>query len=182
MLQTNLKRKLLATFLSFGAMFSAHAFTVSSDAVKPGHALPHAQVFNGFGCEGDNHSPALSWQNAPEGTKSFAVTLYDPDAPTGSGFWHWIVVDIPADTSELSENIAAQLPEPMRQITNDYGFSGFGGACPPAGDNPHRYQLSVHALDVDKIDLPEDASPAVVRFMIHAHQLAVATTTGYYQR
>lgn len=165
---------------------SAHDFSINSDSFRQGKKLSPAQVFNGFGCEGDNLSPAIHWQNAPAGTKSFAVTLYDPDAPTGSGFWHWMAVNIPSNVSHLSMDAgnvdSHNLPTGASHIRNDYGTLGFGGACPPAGDNPHRYQLTIYALDTAKIDYPENASPALVGFLINQHRLASTTTTAHYMR
>ncbi|WP_075182857.1 YbhB/YbcL family Raf kinase inhibitor-like protein [Pantoea sp. 1.19] len=148
--------------------------------------LAKAQEFDGFGGSGENRSPALSWQDAPAGTASFAITCYDPDAPTGSGFWHWVAFNIPATVSALAANagIASgeQMPAGSVQSINDYGLAGFGGACPPEGDKPHRYVFSVHALSVPSLALDASATNAVARFMIEAHTLAKASVTGLYQR
>ncbi|WP_457596218.1 YbhB/YbcL family Raf kinase inhibitor-like protein [Hydrogenimonas sp.] len=145
-----------------------------------------AQVFDGYGCRGGNLSPALSWHGEPAGTKSFAVTLYDPDAPTGSGWWHWVVYDIPASVHALPEGAGSPggkgLPEGARQARNDYGFVGYGGACPPPGDRPHRYILTLYALDVEKLPVPEGASPAMVGYMLQRHALAKASLMAYYGR
>ena len=139
-----------------------------------------------MGCKGKNISPTLNWTNAPSGTKSFAVTAYDPDAPTGSGWWHWVVFNIPANVYELKsdagrpeKNIA---PAGSVQSVTDFGKPGYGGACPPAGDKPHRYIFTVYALKVDKLDLDEKAMPAMVGFMIHANTLAKASITSTYKR
>src|SRR6266571_4858543 len=109
---------------------------------KPGATIAEAQVFKGFGCEGKNVSPSLAWRNAPAGTKSFAITVYDPDAPTGSGWWHWIVFDIPADVTSLPAGVgnpaSGQTPKGAVQSKNDFGKPGYGGPCPPQGDKPHR--------------------------------------------
>ncbi|AWX13141.1 phosphatidylethanolamine-binding protein [Mergibacter septicus] len=161
-------------------------FTLSSRQISADASIPAEFEFNGFGCNGKNLSPQLSWENAPEGTKSFAVSVYDPDAPTGSGFWHWYVVNIPADVKELvpaagSEN-STTLPAGAFQLRNDYGYHGWGGACPPEGDKPHRYIFTVHALSVEKIDVDEKTPTALAGFLVHMNTLATASFTAYYQR
>ena len=172
----------------FSAAFAANAadFSVESPTLKTGTHLLDAQVLNGFGCSGQNRSPAISWKNAPKGTKSFAITLYDPDAPTGSGWWHWVVYNIPRSTSGLPEDAGkadgTKLPQGAVQGRTDFGAPGYGGACPPAGDKPHHYIVTVSALDVEKIDLPADASAAMVGFMMHAHRIAVASLSAEYSR
>jgi hypothetical protein len=166
----------------------AHAagFALSSPTIKPGSTLTEAQVFNGFGCTGKNISPALQWHGAPQGTKSFAVTLYDPDAPTGSGWWHWVVYNIPATATELPEGAGAAdgkgLPAGSAQAHTDFGPAAFGGACPPAGDKPHRYVFTVYALKTDKLDIPPEGTAALVGFMIQANKLGAATFTAKYGR
>ncbi len=167
---------------------AAHAagFTLSSPTIKPGSMLTEAQVFKGFGCEGKNTSPALKWSGAPSGTKSYAVTVYDPDAPTGSGWWHWVVYNIPASATELPEGAGGTdgkgLPAGAAQGRTDFGSAGFGGACPPQGDKPHRYVFTVHALKTDKIEVPADASAALVGFMLNANRLAKASFEARYGR
>jgi len=139
-------------------------------------------VFKGFGCEGGNQSPQLSWSGAPKGTKSFALIAYDPDAPTGSGWWHWSVVNLPASATQLAAGASGQaMPAGAREMRNDYGVAGFGGACPPPGAM-HRYIFTIHALGVEKLDLPADASNALTGFMINANSLAHATITAVYNR
>jgi Raf kinase inhibitor-like YbhB/YbcL family protein len=142
-------------------------------------------VFKGFGCEGGNVSPALAWKNAPAGTKSFAVTVYDPDAPTGSGWWHWVVFNIPADVTSLplgaGNPAGGQTPKNAVQST-DFGKPGYGGPCPPKGDKPHRYIFTVYALKADKIDADENASGALVGFMLNANKLGKASFTATYGR
>ena len=164
----------------------AAGFTLSSPTIAPGATLTEAQVFNGFGCSGKNISPALRWSGAPSGTKSFAVTVYDPDAPTGSGWWHWVVYNIPASTTELPEGAGTTdgkgLPAGAMQGRTDFGSAGFGGACPPKGDKPHRYIFTVHALKTDKIEVPADASAALVGFMLNANRLAKASFEARYGR
>ena len=163
----------------------ADRMTLSSKDVKPNSTLTEQQVFDGFGCTGANVSPELSWENAPAGTKSFVVTVYDPDAPTGSGWWHWIVHDIPATAKGLPRGAGsgkAPLPEGAVQGRTDFGSTGFGGACPPPGDKPHRYVFTVHALKVAKLDVPRDASPAMIGFSTRAGSLASASFTATYSR
>ncbi|EOA5545549.1 YbhB/YbcL family Raf kinase inhibitor-like protein, partial [Vibrio mimicus] len=126
-----------------------------------------------------NLSPQLSWDNAPKGTKSFAITAYDPDAPTGSGWWHWVALDIAPDQHAVARGAAKQL-KGVRELNNDYGFSGFGGACPPQGHGMHRYQFTVWALPFEKMDIPQGASNALVGFMLRANALGQATLTATY--
>ncbi len=162
----------------------AGEFTLKSDQI--GGQLTIDQVYNGFGCTGRNISPELKWSNAPKGTKSFAVTLYDPDAPTGSGWWHWVMFNIPANVTELKTgagDLAKKLaPAGSVQSMTDYGKPGFGGACPPAGDKPHGYIFTVFALDVPKLDLGQNANAALVGFMLNSHAIAKASLISYYGR
>jgi Raf kinase inhibitor-like YbhB/YbcL family protein len=177
---------LAAGLLTIAGITHAAGFTFASATVKPDSTLTEAQVFNGFGCSGKNISPALSWRGAPVGTKSFAITVYDPDAPTGSGWWHWVVFNIPASTTGLPEGAGAAgskvLPVGAVQGRTDFGAPGFGGACPPQGDKPHRYVFTIHALKTDKIEVPADASAALVGFMIHGSQIGQASFTAKYGR
>ncbi len=170
----------------FAALLGSNvmAFDLTSPDVKTGHPMNEEQEYKGFGCKGGNLSPELNWKGAPAGTLSFAVTVYDPDAPTGSGWWHWVVYDIPATTTGLPAGavLKAALPAGAKQGRNDYGERNFGGACPPAGDKPHHYIFTVHALKVDKLNVPEDASPALIGFMVHANRLGLAKLTATYSR
>jgi len=172
--------------IALPATGAAAAFKLESPTFKAGATLSEAQVFSGFGCTGGNVSPALEWTGAPEGTKSFAVTVYDPDAPTGSGWWHWVVFDIPIATTSLPEGAGSadgeKLPAGSRQGPTDFGMSAYGGPCPPSGAKPHRYVFTVYALKTDKLEVPDGATSAVVRFMIHANALATATLTAKYGR
>jgi Raf kinase inhibitor-like YbhB/YbcL family protein len=162
------------------------ALELQSPTLADGATLPAQQVFNGFGCSGENQSPALTWSDVPTGTKSFAITLYDPDAPTGSGWWHWVVFNIPADTRALSANAGTasgeNLPSGSIQSRTDFGTPGFGGACPPEGDMPHRYQLVLHALDVESLPLDENSSGAMVGFFLKQHAIATSQLTWSYGR
>lgn len=168
------------------AQAQAQAFTLTSPDFTEGGTLPQRFEFNGFGCAGDNQSPALRWSGAPAGTQSFAVTMYDPDAPTGSGWWHWSVVNIPASVTELRADAGAaggaKLPAGASHVRIDYGVAAWGGTCPPAGDVPHRYVFTVHALKVPRLDLPADATAALAGYMINANSLGQATLTARYGR
>lgn len=158
-------------------------FSVTSPQLKDGEIMPMEQVLNGFGCTGTNISPELNWENEPEGTKSYAVTVYDPDAPTSSGWWHWTAFNIPANVTGLPANASVN-PEAssMTQGRTDFGAPGYGGACPPEGDAPHRYQFQVWALDTDHIDLDEQASGAMVGYFLNMHKLVKAELTVKFSR
>lgn len=165
-------------------IFAQKTFTLSGKNL--GGQATKLEEFNGFGCSGENSSPQLSWSNAPEGTKSFAITMYDPDAPTGSGFWHWVVFDIPANVNELvknagnvSQNLA---PKGAIQSTTDYGIKGFGGPCPPEGHGYHEYIITVFALKTDKLGLNDSINPAIVGFNLWNQTLAKASIVMYYKR
>lgn len=164
----------------------AGEFAVTSPSLSDGATIGNKHVFAGFGCAGDNRSPALSWSGAPAEAKSFAVTVYDPDAPTGSGWWHWVVFNIPAGTTDLKEGAGdakgASLPAGSVQSVTDFGQPGFGGPCPPAGDKPHRYIFTVHALKLEKLPLEAGASGAMVGFFLGQNTIAKASVTGLYGR
>ncbi|MFI8180011.1 YbhB/YbcL family Raf kinase inhibitor-like protein [Actinacidiphila glaucinigra] len=156
------------------------SFTVVSDDFEPGGTLKDSQVY----AEG-NVSPHLRWEGFPEGTRSFAVTCYDPDAPTGSGFWHWVLFDIPVSVTELPAGAGSDgfkgLPEGAVHVRNDYGSKDFGGAAPPPGDGPHRYVFTVYAVDQEKLGPDGDVSPAVVGFSLRFHAIARANLIGEYE-
>ena len=179
----------VAAFSLLGASPAAAAaaaapFTLTSPNAAEGANMAMEQVLNGFGCTGGNVSPELRWNGAPAATRSFALTMYDPDAPTGSGWWHWVVVDIPAASRTLpkgwGKSGTAQLAG-GRQTRTDFGTPGYGGPCPPPGA-PHRYVFTIFALDIDKLPVPDDGSGALVGFNIGAHTLARATLTARYGR
>ncbi len=179
--------KLIALLsLSISAFANGNALTLSSNDIAQGEFMNKAQEFNGFGCTGDDLSPQLSWANAPEGTKSFAITAYDPDAPTGSGWWHWQIVNIPTDVTELKAGAGSAkkgaAPAGSLQVENDYGIAGFGGACPPKGHGVHHYRFTLHALSVEKLQLPENASGALAGYMINANTIESSTIEALYKR
>ena len=176
---------ILAALLSLAAAGSHAAdFKLEAPGIKANSMMDKRFEANVFGCNGENKSPALRWSGAPRHTKSFAVTVYDPDAPTGSGWWHWSVINIPATVSGLpadAGNVSnANLPPGARQVRIDYGTAAWGGACPPPGDKPHRYVFTVYALKTDKLDIPADATAALAGFMINANSLGKATFTARY--
>jgi Raf kinase inhibitor-like YbhB/YbcL family protein len=178
---------LLAAGLSLAGGALAEPFKLSSADIKPNAPIADEQVFEGFGCTGKNLSPALKWTGAPKGTKSFALLVHDPDAPTGgAGWWHWVMTNIPADAAELPKGAGkadgSALPKGALQINTDFGGPGWGGPCPPVGDKPHHYNFTLHALKVDKLDLPQGATAALAGFMINANSIGKASFTGTYAR
>lgn len=172
---------LVALCLSAPAL--ADKFALSSPDLNAGQRMADAFVFKGFGCEGGNQSPALRWSAPPANTRSFAITVYDPDAPTGSGWWHWQVVNLPASVRELPRNASADgLPAGAVQTRTDFGKPGYGGACPPPGHGKHRYQFTVWALDVASLPLDGEASGALTGYMLRQHALGQAQLTVHYSR
>jgi Raf kinase inhibitor-like YbhB/YbcL family protein len=181
-----------AATLALAAAGAAHAdhspghMQLASPDIKAGGMMDKKFEANVFGCSGENKSPALKWSGAPKDAKSFAVTAYDPDAPTGSGWWHWSVINIPANVTELKPDAGnvsgANLPPGAKQVRIDYGVAAWGGACPPPGDKPHRYVFTVYALKTDKLDIPADATAALAGFMINGNTIAKGTFTAKYGR
>jgi Raf kinase inhibitor-like YbhB/YbcL family protein len=163
----------------------AKGFRLTSPDLRPGARIAAKHVFNGMGCSGENVSPALSWSGAPKGTKSYAVTMYDPDAPTGSGWWHWVIYNIPATATGLvadAGNTAKTLaPTGAQEGNTDFGKPGFGGPCPPPGQL-HHYVITAFALKVERIDVPANATAAMVGFNLNANTLAKAKLTAIYRR
>ena len=173
-------KKIVLSILFSASVIFAQNFTLSSTELQG--QLTSKQVFNGFGCSGENISPELSWKDAPKGTKSFAITVYDPDAPTGSGWWHWVVFDISKDKFTLPSGFGNSESKDVIQSITDYGKSGFGGACPPIGDKAHRYEFTVYALDIETLGLDKNTNPALVGFYLNSHSLAKASLISYYGR
>lgn len=162
---------------SFRWDFYSHSFMAD-------HPMMLKQVFNGFGCTGSNLSPYLIWSRPPQGTKSMAITMYDPGAPTGSGWWHWVVFNIPLETQGLAEGASgtSAMPAGAIESVTDYGTKGYGGPCPPENHGTHYYTFTLWALDVEKLDLDANASGAKVGYFLNQHALAKAQITGTYQR
>lgn len=159
-------------------------FTLSSDDI--GGQATKTEEFSGFGCTGDNQSPQLSWKNPPEGTKSFAITMYDPDAPTGSGWWHWVVFDIPSNINEIASNAGNielnLMPKEAIQGMTNFGMNGYGGPCPPENHGLHQYIITVYALKTDKLGLDENTNPATVGYYLWNNTIAKASLVMYYER
>lgn len=169
--------KYISSLLVATSMIMAGNFTLTSATI--GGQLTKSEEFNGFGCSGSNLSPELVWSDAPKGTKSFALTVYDPDAPTGSGWWHWQVVNIPKNINKID---AGTVPKGALEIINDYGKVGFGGPCPPEGDKAHRYIFTIHALDVETLEVESKTNAPIVGYNINAHTIEKASIISYYER
>lgn len=165
---------LLATLAPLASAQAADGFTLTSSSLKANAPIPAGYYWNSFGCTGENLQPALKWSGAPAATKSYAITFYDHDAPTGSGFWHWVAYNIPKSLSELPENSARQLPAGVVEGNTDLGKPGFFGPCPPLG-RKHRYTYTVYALDVDQLPVDAGATAAIVGFTLWQHTLGKAS-------
>jgi Raf kinase inhibitor-like YbhB/YbcL family protein len=164
----------------------AAAFEISSPAVGADGKIPLKYTANAFGCHGKNVSLPLVWKGVPPGAKSLTLTVYDPDAPTGSGFWHWLVANIPVKTTKLAENAGAKggrrLPKGAVHARNDASTAAYFGPCPPKGDKPHRYVVTIYAVKVPKLKVGPGTSGAVVGFMLHFNAIAKASVTYTYGR
>lgn len=159
------------------------SFTLTSADIQDGAPLSETHVFNGMGVSGENLSPQLAWTGFPDGTKSFTVTCFDPDAPTASGFWHWVLVNLPASVTALERGAGysdTTLPGGFH-VRTDFGTASYGGAAPPEGDHPHHYYFVVHAVDVDALEVDATTAPAVVGFNLAFHTLARAMIVPTYQ-
>ncbi len=162
------------------------AFRLWSPDFKPNGTIAMEQVFNSFGCTGRNLSPELRWSGAPAGTKSFALLCHDPDAPTGgAGWWHWLVLDIPASTATLAKDAGrtdgSGLPQGAAHVTTDFGAPGWGGPCPPVGDKPHRYVFTLYALKTEKLDAG-GGSASLAGYMVNGNAIAKARLVGRFGR
>ena len=181
-----MQRIIFAAVLTTAGLAQAADFTLVSPEIKADAVIPKRFGFKGFGCAGDNKSPFLKWSGAPPGTKSFAVTVYDPDAPSGSGWWHWSVVNIPASVTELASNAGdasgARLPKGAVQLPTDYGAAAWGGMCPPQGDKPHRYVFTVYAMKTDRVAVLAAATGASTESLLTASALGQASFTARYGR
>lgn len=169
-----------------GVSFASHAggasFKLTSNDFKDGAFLPSVYAYDKNGCGGENVSPQLEWKNPPTGTKSFALTMFDPDAPTGHGWWHWIALDIPAKMNAVPQGFGNKKMPGIREGKNDFNESGYGGPCPPMGNDPHRYVFTLYALSVEKIDVSADAAPKDVSKALEKKMLGKAELMGRYQR
>ena len=163
-----------------GVIMANSNFTLTSESIKNNQTLANEQVLNGFGCSGDNISPDLKWQGAPEGTKSFALLVHDPDAPRPKGWWHWLVINIPVDKTEFKKG--EKPASPALETVTDFNTLGYGGACPPVGHGVHHYNFTIHALDVKTLDITVDTDPNTVEKIVKEHSLASSTITALYQR
>jgi Raf kinase inhibitor-like YbhB/YbcL family protein len=168
------------------ASAQGRGFTIRSNNIIEGSVISNKHVFDGFGCTGKNLSPHISWRGAPQETQSFALTVYDPDATTGSGWWHWVVLNIPKNYSSLPTNFGErnqfQIRDEVNQIRNDFSNFSFGGPCPPSGDRPHRYVFTIYALRTSKLALQENASAALAGFLINQSSIGQASFTAYFGR
>ncbi|QIS20223.1 YbhB/YbcL family Raf kinase inhibitor-like protein [Nocardia terpenica] len=169
----------------YAALPPLPTFALTSEDVTDGQPFGNDQVSGVFGAGGKDISPQLSWSGFPAGTKSFAVTVYDPDAPTASGFWHWAVADIPAAVTSLPRGAGSEggaLPAGAITLRNDGGFAGFVGAAPPAGHGHHRYIITVHAVDVDSLGIDANATPAFLGFNLFSHAIGRAQIVATYEQ
>lgn len=181
-------RMLICILYVFGlsSLTYAAGFELSSPELTANQMMPKRYEYSGYGCSGENKSPALSWTGAPPETRSFAVTVFDPDAPTGAGWWHWGVINIPANVQALTANAGAlnstSLPDGAKQLRSDFGMAAWGGPCPPPGDKPHHYIFTVYALKITRLTAPADATVANMRDTIEANMLAKAQFVALYGR
>ncbi|MFW0785692.1 YbhB/YbcL family Raf kinase inhibitor-like protein [Gordonia sp. CPCC 206044] len=176
----------MSSFNPYDPLPNLPGFTLTSESVTDGGSLRREQVSGLMGAGGEDLSPQLSWSGFPSDTKSFAVTVYDPDAPTASGFWHWAVADIPVSVTSLPEGAGDEsgsgLPGAALTLANDASLKRFVGAAPPPGHGPHRYFVVVHAVDVESLGLPDGATPAYLGFNLFSHSIARATIVGTYEQ
>jgi Raf kinase inhibitor-like YbhB/YbcL family protein len=188
---TSLKQRatqlFLTTLMAAAPAAYAQSFEIKSPDIASGKAIAEQFAFNSFGCTGNNISPAIEWRGVPAGTKSLALMVHDPDAPTGgAGFWHWVVINIPATATSIARGAGSadgkQLPAGAVQTATDFGTPGWGGPCPPTGDKPHRYLFTLYALKVEKLELPANPTASLTGFMVNMNAIAKTTFTGTYGR
>ena len=160
------------------ALDKATTFMAFSPTLKNNEALPMEQVYKGFGCNGGNKAPELNWINAPANTKSFAIICHDPDAPRPNGWYHWLMVNIPSNVSSYKGTV----PTGAVETVTDFNTTGYGGACPPVGHGIHRYNFTIYALDVEKLEVSSSTLPLEVEKAVKAHTLAQTTITGLFER
>jgi hypothetical protein len=179
-----MKAILFTGLIAASLVSDSQTFTLKSKEL--GGQASAKQVLNGMGCNGQNISPELSWDNAPAGTKSFAITIYDEDAPTGSGWWHWLVFDIDKSVGGVKSGAgnpaAGTAPAGAIQSRTDFGNPGYGGPCPPQGSGSHRYIVTVYALDAEKLGLDATANPPLVGFYLSQHTIEKASLIFYGKR
>lgn len=180
-------RAFAMAFALVASTSQAATFTLSSTDLNPNKPIDDQFVYSGFGCTGKNLSPALQWSNPPAGTKSFALLVHDPDAPTGgAGWWHWLVLNLPAETRRIAQGAGSAdgktLAAGVVQLSTDFGAPGWGGPCPPIGDKAHRYIFTLYALKVDKLDLDASAKSALAGYMVNANAIGKASFTATYGR
>lgn len=177
---------LLVLSLSVSVSVFSAPLTLTSQDIIQGEFMSKIHEFNGYNCSGGDLSPHLKWSDAPKGTKSFAITAYDPDTSSGSGWWHWQIINIPMTVMEMPTGAGSKkntsTPIGSTQIENDFSIPAFSGACPPKGDGLHHYRFTIHALAVGKIELPENASGALAGYMINLHSIESSTIESLYQR
>ena len=181
-----MQRILWAALLAVALPVHANDFTLSSSEIKADGSIAKRFEYKGYGCAGDNRSPALKWTGAPASAKSFAVTVYDADAPSGAGWWHWSVINIPVNVTEFAADAGAVggagLPRGTTQLQNDYGVAGWGGVCPPQGDKPHQYVFTVYALKSENLRLPANAKASSAEAVLAADAVGKASFTARYGR
>ncbi len=178
-----MSKKILIIFIfliSVGAIMANSSFVLTSETIKNNQTLPNEQVLNSFGCTGENVSPDLKWSGAPAGTKSYALLVHDPDAPRPTGWWHWLVINIPVTKTEFKKG--EKLAPPMLETVTDFKNTGYGGACPPKGHGVHHYNFTIYALDTENLDITVDTDPNEVEKIVKSHALASSTITALYQR
>ena len=168
----------LGGMIMSNALDRADVFVAISPTLKNNETLPMEQVYKGYGCSGGNRAPEISWTNAPINTKSYAIICHDPDAPRPNGWYHWLMVNIPLNVNSYKGSV----PTGALETVTDFNTTGYGGACPPVGHGIHRYNFTVYALDVEKLDVTKDSKPMDVENLVKSHAVAKSTITGLFER